>query len=158
MKFLVPIYSCLQKPWLGGYCPQIPVLSVLCPQLNLLTPPQTKFLGTPLLCNMALNPKDRPVPSQILFIFLPEYGTLSEWLLSLWLFNIPPCKYWGSCSTVPKDFIILEHDTASLRYQILTFLGTVLPSSSNVEISKKNYLSSWALMFWTNGLIFTIFG
>ena len=39
MKFLVLIDS----------CPQIPVLSVLCPQLNLLKPPQTKFLGTPLL-------------------------------------------------------------------------------------------------------------
>ena len=39
MKFLVPNYSCLQNPCLGGYRPQIPVLSVLCPQLNLLTPP-----------------------------------------------------------------------------------------------------------------------
>ena len=49
MKFLVPNYSCLQNPWLVGYRPQIPVLSVLCPQLNLLNPPpRTKFLGTPL--------------------------------------------------------------------------------------------------------------
>jgi len=39
MKFLVPNYSCLQNPRLGGCRPQIPVLSVLCPQLNLLTPP-----------------------------------------------------------------------------------------------------------------------
>ena len=39
MKFLVPNYSCLQNPWLGGYRPQIPILSVLCPQLNLLNPP-----------------------------------------------------------------------------------------------------------------------
>jgi len=39
MKFLVPNYSCLQNPWLGGYHPQIPVLSALCPQLNLLNPP-----------------------------------------------------------------------------------------------------------------------
>jgi len=38
MKFLLPNYSCLQKPWLGGYC-QIPVLYILCPQLNLLNPP-----------------------------------------------------------------------------------------------------------------------
>jgi len=29
MKFLVPNYSCLQNPWLGGYRPQIPVLPVL---------------------------------------------------------------------------------------------------------------------------------
>jgi len=39
MKFLVPKYSCLQNPWLGGYHPKIPVVSVLCPQLNLLNPP-----------------------------------------------------------------------------------------------------------------------
>ena len=39
MKFLVPNYSRLQNPCLGGYRPQIPVLSVLCPQLNLLNPP-----------------------------------------------------------------------------------------------------------------------
>jgi len=35
MKFLVPNYSCLQNPCLGGYRPDIPILSVLCPQLNL---------------------------------------------------------------------------------------------------------------------------
>ena len=29
MKILVPNYSCLQNLWLGGYRPQIPVLSVL---------------------------------------------------------------------------------------------------------------------------------
>ena len=39
MKFLVPNYSCLQNLWLGGYLPQIPVLSVLCLQLNLLNLP-----------------------------------------------------------------------------------------------------------------------
>jgi hypothetical protein len=39
MKYPLPNYSCLQNPWLGGYRPQIPVLSVLCPQLNLLNPP-----------------------------------------------------------------------------------------------------------------------
>ena len=42
MKFLVPIYSCLQNPGLGGYRLQISVLSVLCPQLNLLNPPPPK--------------------------------------------------------------------------------------------------------------------
>jgi len=46
MKFLVPNYSGIQKPWLGGYRPQIPVLSVLCPQLNLLNPlPPNKIPG-----------------------------------------------------------------------------------------------------------------
>jgi len=44
MKFLLPYYSCLQNPWLGGYCPQIPVLSVLnwsC----WTTPPRNKIPG-----------------------------------------------------------------------------------------------------------------
>ena len=45
MKFLVPNYSCLQNPWLRGYRPQNPVLSVLCPQLNLLNPPPKKNPG-----------------------------------------------------------------------------------------------------------------
>jgi hypothetical protein len=49
MKFLVPNYSCLQNPWLGGYRPQIPVLSIRCPQLNLLNSSLTKFQGTPLM-------------------------------------------------------------------------------------------------------------
>ena len=40
IKFLVPNYSCLQNPWLGGYRPPDPLFSVLCPQLNLLTPPR----------------------------------------------------------------------------------------------------------------------
>ena len=42
MKFPVPNYSRLRNPWLGGYRPQIPVLTVLCPQLNLLNPPPAK--------------------------------------------------------------------------------------------------------------------
>ena len=48
MKFLVPNYSCLQNPWLGGLPPPDPLS--LCPQLNLLNPPTpgTKFMGTPL--------------------------------------------------------------------------------------------------------------
>ena len=45
MKFLVPNYSCLQNPWLGGYRPQIPFLYVLCSQLNLLNPPPNKIPG-----------------------------------------------------------------------------------------------------------------
>jgi len=40
IKFLVQNYSCFQNPWLGSYCPQIPVLIALCPQLNLLNLPK----------------------------------------------------------------------------------------------------------------------
>ena len=46
MKFLVPNYSYLQNPLLGGYCPQIPVLFVLCSELYLLNPsPPNKVPG-----------------------------------------------------------------------------------------------------------------
>ena len=63
MKFLVPNYSCLQNPWLGGYRPQIPVLSVLFPPLNVLnpSPARTKFLGTPLVITVA-TPLSRAIP------------------------------------------------------------------------------------------------
>ena len=40
MKFLVPNYSCLQNPWLGGLPPPDP--RSFCPQLNLLNPPPEK--------------------------------------------------------------------------------------------------------------------
>ena len=50
MKFLVPNDSCLQNPWLGGYHPEISVLSVLCPQLNLLNPPPNKIPGYATAC------------------------------------------------------------------------------------------------------------
>ena len=48
MKFLVPIFSCLQNPWLGATAPISPLFSALCPHLNLLNLPRTKFLDTPL--------------------------------------------------------------------------------------------------------------
>ena len=48
MKVLVPNSSCLQNPWLGSYCPQIPVLFVLSStQFVDPPPPRTKFLVTP---------------------------------------------------------------------------------------------------------------
>ena len=48
MKFLVPNYSCLQNPWLGGYAPRFPFS--LCSVLDWIcwTPPRKKFLDTPL--------------------------------------------------------------------------------------------------------------
>jgi hypothetical protein len=35
------------NPWLGGYRPQIPILSVLYPQLNLLTPQKYPGVSPP---------------------------------------------------------------------------------------------------------------
>ena len=64
MKFLVPNYSCLQNPWLGGYHPQIPILSVLCPQLNLLNPPLNKIPG---YATDSTQEKNRTQKSQLLW-------------------------------------------------------------------------------------------
>ena len=50
MKFLVSNYSGLQNPWLGGYHPQIPVLSVL--NWICWNPPRKKILGTPLVAKV----------------------------------------------------------------------------------------------------------
>ena len=52
MKFLVPNYSCLQNPWIGGYAPRSPfslssVLNWIC-----WPPPRKEFLGTPLVSSM----------------------------------------------------------------------------------------------------------
>ena len=58
MKFLLPYYSCLQNPWLEGYQPQIPVLSVL-NWICWTSPPRTKFLGTPLSYPGLLCPKGK---------------------------------------------------------------------------------------------------
>ena len=52
MKLIVQNYSCLQNPWLGGYRPQIPVLSILSSTESVEPPPnpsRTKFLDTPLV-------------------------------------------------------------------------------------------------------------
>ena len=48
MKFLVPIFSCLQNPWLRGLPPPDPLS--LCPlsSTEFVDPLRTKFLGTPL--------------------------------------------------------------------------------------------------------------
>jgi len=56
MKFLVPNYTCLQNPWLGGYGPHIPDLSVLCPRVNLLNPPPPKKQNSWVCpCHLSIN-------------------------------------------------------------------------------------------------------
>ena len=47
MKFTASNYSCLQNPWLRGYRPQIPALS-LSSNESVELPTRTKFQGTPL--------------------------------------------------------------------------------------------------------------
>ena len=49
-NFLYRITAASRTPDYGGYRP--PDLCSLCPQMNLLNPPRTKFLGTPLLVSV----------------------------------------------------------------------------------------------------------
>ena len=54
MKFLVPNYSCLQYPWLGGYRSPFSLSSVL--NWICWPPSRTKFLGTPLvICTLPIT-------------------------------------------------------------------------------------------------------
>ena len=48
MKFLVPNYSCLQNPWIGGYRPPDPRSLSPLSSTEFVEPPRKKFLGTPL--------------------------------------------------------------------------------------------------------------
>jgi len=95
MKFLVPNYSCLQNPWLGGYHPQIPVLSVLCHQLNLLNPPPpeqnywVRHCHSGTIHHMTIY---YATSLKTTFNFFPEYG--------VWKFTL--CSHQG-----PQLFIMV---------------------------------------------------
>ena len=66
MKFLVPNYSCLQNPWLGGYAPRSPFSLSSSSTEFVEPPPQKKFLGMPLVVSstprLHFTPRKDPVP------------------------------------------------------------------------------------------------
>jgi len=75
MKFLVPNYSCLQNHWIGGYRPQIPVLSVL--NWSCWTPPPpNKIPGYATVYTLIPAGCRRLYKSQPLFHLVP--GALSR--------------------------------------------------------------------------------
>jgi hypothetical protein len=85
-KFLVPKYSCLQNPWLGGYRRRIALLSVLCPQLNFLNPPPslTKFLRTPLFMGVCFQSYTNTVTcinESVLECLLPCFHAIFQCIL-----------------------------------------------------------------------------
>ena len=93
MKFLVPNYSCLQNPWLGGYGPQIPVHSVLFPQLNFWTPPPNNIPGYATdsqYCTFT-------VPPTLNYILLATGGGRLR----------SPC-IWDSCEIIGTQYIDLK--------------------------------------------------
>ena len=82
MKFLVPNYSCLQNPWLGGLPPPDP--RSLCPLswTEFVEPPlRTKFLGTPLLPCFSIYSHLTP----ILYFIFPSSALTSPSHLKLHL-------------------------------------------------------------------------
>jgi len=113
MKVLVRNYSCLQKPWLGGYRPQIPVLSVLYTQLNFLNPPPPPRKNSWLRhciqsCNMGRSVMGNQASDTQNVLYIQQ-----ECLLSCFNRTIKLCKYqivsgphkalwaarWQDCST-----------------------------------------------------------
>ena len=86
MKFLVPNYSCLQNPWLVGYRPQIPLLN---------PPPQTKFLGTPLIMSDIVLTIQNIVFFEItlnyIYILLPQSYSL-ELIIICCVTTVPLCS------------------------------------------------------------------
>ena len=76
MKFLVPNYSCLQNTWLGGYCPQIPFLSVL--NWICWTPPPNKIPGYATACCHISSHRKSWCYRTALFLII-----MSNWYISL---------------------------------------------------------------------------
>ena len=125
MKFLVPNYSCLQNPWLGGYRPQIPVLSPLCPQLNLLNPPtplRKQFLGTPLSCRQqCFILLYDTILNFCLFLLLNKIysGAVFLWLLTLIVVLLPTftLSFWKwDCSARPEAFWLLMVSSCQISH------------------------------------------
>ena len=112
MKFLLPNYSCLQNPWLGGCCPHS-----VCPLSStefVEHPPQTKFLGMP------LPPKH---DWQVLHGFTLKVSWDS--------FSQSCTTYWArksSCKLVTKKFNTSQNLNSS---------ATFCKISTNIEVIKK---------------------
>ena len=114
LKFLVPNYSCLQNPWLGGYRPQIPVLSVLCPQLNLLnpSPPPNKIPG---YATAVYQWKRDQFHSSLVIFFrdkVAHFTAADSWTDGCWrvLFSLisrAACKMLRSVCSYPEERSLL---------------------------------------------------
>ena len=145
MKFLLPNYSCLQNPWLGCYRPQIPVLSVLCPQLNLMNPPEKKFLGTPLKGTCPLRAQQsHSSPSLIpaMTLINPVHISTSYFLQNrlniiptptprLHLFRLPRISHWPLCVPCLDHFIMYDMIT------LITFREWVWNLVADIEGGKE---------------------
>ena len=74
MKFLVPIYSCFQDPWLGANATRSPFsLS----STEFFEPPRTKFLGTPLYLSYYYQAKTWPQTDACVSFYVYSYPNAS---------------------------------------------------------------------------------
>ena len=119
MKFLVPNYSCLQNPWLVGYRPEIPVLSVL--NWICWTPHPNKIPGyATVYCRLAI----RHAEHMRLSILYPGDRCFHRTL---------PCKPLCSCKVCvtsasvwrPERRLAFRHEWRRVRESCLPYL-TVL--------------------------------
>jgi len=54
-----------------------------------------------------------------------------------------PHKFWGFCSGITEDSILLGHEATSPDDQILAFEGKTVPSPSRVKMFKKRQFNPW---------------
>jgi len=129
IKFLVPSYSCLQNPWLGGYRPQIPVLSVLCPQLNLLNIPSEQNSWVRHLAMLPLLSKaGKAVTTELIFgvCHVDEFKEVG-------LINVS--NKYELCATFHSNWELMKYYRTA--YSELTTTITLLHATST------NLLSVW---------------
>ena len=167
MKFLVPNYSCLQNPWLRGYRPQFPFLSVLCPQLNLLnTPPPKKIPGYATASHGVTynktassysNPLSNYIACEVVFRlqFPDEEG--GDYSRNQWRWNVPlqttrrgrgvgqgPRKMyrilrWVVCSYGLDSLLLTENST--LRDCDVSLISTAIPRLTKMIRSGITFVS-----------------
>jgi len=132
MKVLVPHYTCLQNPWLGGYRPQFPALPVFRLQLNLLTPPplRTKFLSTPLVSLLSRRAQSGRWSSFGKRVWFTESHTFNYFFLTRFIYS--------SYSWYNKWSAISSKTTRS-------FLGNWHSHFSILSLTPHSYATEFAL-------------
>ena len=148
MKFLVSNYSCLQNPWLGGYRPQNPILSILCHQLNLLNPlpppPKKKFLDLPLVLQTFtwFFVSGFPTKTLYAFLFFPICNTYLTHLILLdlmaWIIFGEKYKSWSSTLynvlLSPLTYSFLEPNI---------FPSNLFSNSSRYILQLRSFIHQW---------------
>ena len=109
VKFLVPNYNCLQNPWLGGYHPQIPVLSVL----NWICwTPSKQNSWVHLWCHWVSSPQNFK-GSLCLHLRLDQ---LWPWRWRQWSFATLATTHPPTWHFIPEDLHFQPKEISNIRY------------------------------------------